>query len=103
MIDIDDIQARVRHTFEFLRTRKRNYQLAFGQPAGQEVLIDLAKFCRADRSTFHADPRSHALLEGRREVWLRIQQHLNLTPEQLTALYSGNQFIAVPAGDEDNG
>lgn len=97
-----NLQEQVLKTFEFLRFRKRNYQLAFGQPAGQEVLIDLAKFCRADQSCFDPDPRVHAALEGRREVWLRIQQHLNLTPQQLTALYSGNQFMAVPAG-EDNG
>lgn len=97
-----NLQEQVLKTFEFLRIRKRNYQLAFGQPAGQEVLIDLAKFCRADQSCFDPDPRVHAALEGRREVWLRIQQHLNLTPQQLTALYSGNQFMAVPAG-EDNG
>ena len=57
--------------------------------ANRVVLADLAKFCRADRSTFHADPRVHAALEGRREVWLRIQEHLNLTPEQLAQLYGG--------------
>jgi len=40
--------------------------------SGERVLADLARFCRANESTFHADPRTHALLEGRREVWLRI-------------------------------
>lgn len=97
------LQDQIRKTFEFLRFRKRDYQLTFGQPSGQNVLIDLAKFCRADQTTFDADPRIHAVLEGRREVWLRIQQHLNLTPQQLVALYSGNQFKAVPAGEDDNG
>jgi hypothetical protein len=54
-----------------------------------DALIDLAEFCRANESCFHADPRMHAVLEGRREVWLRIQEHLHLTPTQLTALRLG--------------
>lgn len=50
------------------------------------VLKDLAKFCRAVESTFHPDPRIAAQLDGRREVFLRIQQHLQLSTEQLWAL-----------------
>lgn len=73
------------------RERKRSYQLAFRSPAGAEVLEDLAKFCRAFEPTFHEDARLHALLEGRREVWLRIQEWLDLTPEELTAIKSGNR------------
>lgn len=74
---------------DFIRRRKRNYQLTFGSPAGQAVLADLAEFCRAEATTFHADARVHAALEGRREVWLRIQQHLNLTGTQLAEIYAG--------------
>ncbi len=70
---------------DFLRTRKQSYLQTFNkesQPA-RKVLKDLSKFCRANSSTFHADPRVAAMLDGRREVWLRITQHLNLTTEQL--------------------
>jgi hypothetical protein len=91
-------QARV--TLEFLRGRKRNYQLAFGSPAGQVVLQDLVKFCRACETTYDADPRIHAALEGRREVFLRIQQHLNLSSEQLFSLYTGHQ-VQVFQGDKE--
>jgi hypothetical protein len=56
------------------------------------VLNDLAAFCRANKSTFHEDPRAHAVLEGRREVWLRIQQHLQLDEDALWKIY-GNQNI----------
>lgn len=52
-------------------------------PYTHTVLEDLAKFCRADESTFHPDSRIHATLEGRREVWLRIQNFLKLTPDEL--------------------
>ena len=53
----------------------------------EEVLRDLAKFCRAHDSTFHKDERAATLLEGRREVWLRIQEQLQLTTDQLYALH----------------
>ena len=83
---------------DFCRGRKRNYQLTFGQPAGQQVMIDLAKFCRANETCVHStSDRLTYILEGRREVWLRIQQHLNLSSEQLAALFSGNQY---QKGDE---
>lgn len=86
---------------DFVRTKKRTYQLTFGTPAGNEVLIDLARFCRANESTFHEDPRLHAVLEGRREVWLRISNHLNLTTDQLYALYTGNSAIQQPQGAQN--
>lgn len=89
-------------TLDFLRRRRRSYLLTFGpkNPAAQEVLVDLAKFCRANQSTFHGDPRIHAVLEGRREVWLRITQHLNLTSEQLFALYGGNTYVHIDGDTE---
>jgi hypothetical protein len=62
---------------------KRAYDMVFGASGSAAVLADLAKFCRADETTFHADARIHAVLEGRREVWLRIQRHLNMTPTEL--------------------
>lgn len=75
---------------EFLKQRQRAYQLAFTSPAGQEVLRDLMKFCRTFESCFHPDPRLHAVLEGRREIWLRIEQHLNLPHAELYKLYTGS-------------
>jgi hypothetical protein len=70
-----------------LRIRKSSYVQTFGgHGAANLVLKDLARFCRANQSTFHADPRVHAVLEGRREVFLRIVQHLNLSAEELMQL-----------------
>lgn len=75
----------------FLGRRRTAYVAVFGQKTlfTEEVLVDLARFCRAHRSTFHADPRVHALMEGRREVFLRILDHLKLSEEDLWKLYSG--------------
>jgi hypothetical protein len=74
----------------FLHGRKRAYQMVFSSENQytKVVLADLAKFCRAESSTFNADPRIHAALEGRREVFLRITQHLHLTPDELFKLYA---------------
>lgn len=71
----------------FLVGRGRDYRLTFNSDSGTRVLEDLAKFCRAHDTAFETDPRAHAVLEGRREVWLRIQRHLRLTDEQLWRLY----------------
>lgn len=57
-----------------------------------DVLTDLAKFCRASESTFHADARLSDVLIGRREVFLRIAHHLKLTEDQLWSLY-GNKSL----------
>jgi|688.fasta_scaffold636488_2 hypothetical protein len=72
---------------QYLARRRTAYVKTFQGPFGEEVLADLAKFCRANQSTFHSDPRVHAVAEGRREVWLRISQHLNLTDDQLWRMY----------------
>lgn len=58
---------------------------------GEVVLTDLARFCRAHVTTAHKDPIVAARLEGRREVWLHVQERLNLTDEQLWLLFTSRQ------------
>lgn len=81
----------LRRAREFLLHRAGAYRRAFSLESrdAQWVLADLAKFCRAHATTFHADARLQAQLEGRREVWLRLQHHLQLTDDQLWLLYGG--------------
>lgn len=64
---------------------KQAYQQTFNPESvfAQRVIKDLAIFCHAAASTFHSDSREHARAEGKREVYLRITQHLLLTPDQL--------------------
>jgi hypothetical protein len=89
---MSDLYDRV---MSFLTQRRRAYKMAFGSPAGKEVLKDLATFCRA-RETCVVAERGHPVdrertlvLEGRREVFLRISQHMNLTEPELYALFGG--------------
>lgn len=86
-----------REVFGFMHRRKQAYQLTFqvNQPANVEVMEDLMKFCRYRESTFHPDARIAANLDGRREVMLRIMNHLNLSEEQLAQLYAGNSAVVV--------
>jgi hypothetical protein len=89
---------------EFLRTflagRKAAYQRTFNKESrdAQFVLADLARFCRATRSTFHPDHAISDRLDGRREVFLRIAEHLNLSTDELYALYHGAQKNPAEAG-----
>lgn len=71
---------------EWLFVRQTAYLKIFRGPYSDVVLRDLAKFCRAHTSTFHPDPHLAAKMDGRREVWLRIQQHLQLNDEALWKL-----------------
>ncbi len=68
---------------DFLITRAQAYHHTFSGIYGEKVVADLAKFCRANSSTFHTDPRLEGIMQGRREVWLRIANHLNMTEEEL--------------------
>jgi hypothetical protein len=68
---------------------KRAYQVAFNTPAGEAVLIDLMPFCRARETCIVPGDRDRTyVLEGRREVYLRIRDYLDLTPEQLVEKYT---------------
>ena len=73
----------------------RDAKVAFTHCFGTEnaatrlVMKELARFCRADSSTFHPDPRVHALLEGRRETFLRIKDFVELPVEELVKKYGG--------------
>lgn len=73
---------------DFLTERKRAYQLAFGSPAGERVLKDLRRFCCDVGTTFRAgDAYESFALEGRRQVLLRIREHLEMDVGQLLDAY----------------
>ena len=73
---------------DFLVTRSQAYKQTFSGIYGERVLKDIARFCRANESTFNPDPRMEGVLQGRREVWLRISKHLNLTDDQLQSYFN---------------
>ena len=54
--------------------------------AAEIALVDLREFCFARKSTFSTDPMKMARFEGRRDVFLRIQDFLNLDERQVQQL-----------------
>lgn len=84
---------------------KTAYQTVFGNgPAMQAVLADLRPFCRAEIPCWSEDQRHHARLEGRREVWLRIQDWLTLPEEDLLQRRVGDSYVVMKIEpEEDNG
>lgn len=79
----------MQNVLDFFRRYQRNYQLTFQRtnPAAQQVLADLQDFCCGFRTTaVGGSAHEMAVREGRRQVFLRIQRSLNLTPEEQFAL-----------------
>ena len=62
-------------------------RLAPDDAAGRLVLADLARLCCATQSSVvPGDPHGTAFNEGKRAVWLHIQDMLALAPERLSEL-----------------
>lgn len=71
----------------FLRRRRAAYAKTFDNPEGRKVLADLRRFCRASVPTADVNNvHTTFLLEGRREVWLRIASLLQLTDDEIANL-----------------
>jgi hypothetical protein len=88
---------------QILVDRQRAYALAFGEVAGQAILADLAVFCRANETCVVPGDRDKTyVLEGRREVYLRIRDHLDLTVEQLMEKYTRPAKGAISHDRHDN-
>ena len=73
---------------------REHYRALFWRGEAHEAHVraminDLREFCRADQSCVvvgkdgRIDTHATAVAEGRREVWLRITQTLNLSDETL--------------------
>lgn len=99
-------EAQATELFHETEQLKTAYQIVFGDgPAGQTVLADLGRFCRAEEPCWSEDARHHARLEGRREVWLRIQAEMKLPVEELLQRRVGDSYavVKIKPEDEDNG
>ena len=90
-MSLDDVVTAAKR---LLLGRSVSYTNVFNKEsvASQHVLADLAKFCRANESCFSDDQRRHAVMEGRREVFLRIQHFTKLTNEEVWKLYGREDF-----------
>lgn len=94
-----DVVQRMR---AFLFGRAGAYRRVFTAQSfdARMVLADLAKFCRAHASTGSKDALVQARLDGRREVWLRLQHHLKLDDETLWSIYGGDVQPSTPKQEQ---
>jgi hypothetical protein len=85
-------EQRVAQAQQALRERRNAYLRFFGGTGNaadkRVVLEDLRRFCRGNQTTWASDPREHALLTGRQEVYRRIQDHLELNFDDMWERYS---------------
>ena len=88
---IQKMQEAIERTVAFLGNRKRAYQFCFPKNGLHTdiVLKDLSRYCHINEECPHTDPFEIGQWMGRRSVFLRVQRHLYLTPEELFAIYSG--------------
>lgn len=73
----------------------RAYRLFFSSREGLTILSDLMKFC-----SFRA-PIAGEKDEGKRQVFLHILEHSQLTDEQLIALYAGRMMMTPTERQND--
>ena len=81
---------------EELLARRHAYKRTFDGSNAKKILEYLERFCHAN-STTHVEGDSHgtAQLEGRRQVWLRIQGYLNLRDSQV------GEYVSQAETEED--
>lgn len=89
----------VREAIEFLSTRKQAYVGTFAKGmAGHLAFVDLAKWSNAfdtpDR--LPTDRDAQLVMQGRREAFWRLYNHVNLNELELAAVYKA---AVVPAGE----
>lgn len=66
------------------------YRSCLTAPGSELVLRDLVEFCRAAMSCAVAGDHDQTMInEGRREVFLRIQNFMNLTADELVVIRAG--------------
>jgi hypothetical protein len=73
-------------------------QRAFSTPAGTSLLKRLEKFCRGRETCVVIGDRDLSyVFEGRRQVYLYIQDHIELTFEEFISRYATVKEEAPPA------
>lgn len=90
---VETQDQRVVRAQQALRERRDAYLRFFkgaGSPGDHRLVMeDLRKFCRGGETPWDNDPRVHALLTGRFEVWNRLRDHLELPFDELWERYGG--------------
>jgi hypothetical protein len=91
---LDSFRARWWARAYNLPDRWKAYNLTFRTPSGEIALADLLAFCGvADEAPQNGDSFMQGRAVGRRDVGLRILEHLNLSYEELYAVIQGRSIL----------
>ena len=72
--------------FEFWTQQKQAFNRAF-MPVDGPLMKDFIRFCRWKATIASPEPNLIYMMEGRRQVLIRVFQHLELDVEALAVLY----------------
>lgn len=93
------LEYRAQKLDEIVR-QKADYQQTFGSPAGERVLDQLRNVCNGNRSCVAirsdgtVDQAMSFVLEGRREVLIKIEEILAIAPEELFERWYGMPYVS---------
>lgn len=87
---------------KLVTTRQGQYKATFDlrNPNNQAVLEDLAIFCGFSHQPPPTTPEAALIREARREVFMRILTHLELSPRQLYAIATGQPVRALTRAEK---
>jgi hypothetical protein len=83
MIDQKKRQEQLAQLQKNIRDNAEHYKRLFSGPDGQYVLKDLEKRCFVNRSTYDPDEKKMAINEGRRSIFVHINNLVNKDVETL--------------------
>lgn len=69
----------------FLGVKRRARRL-LSSPDGERFLAWLKFQCRPHKTTWEGDPMQMGVYEGKRQVWLAVQELINLSDEKVAQL-----------------
>lgn len=64
----------------------QSYKACFDHPNAKHCLLEIANFCNARGSCYRDNQLEMARMNGRREVWLLIQERLNFDLNKLNEM-----------------
>jgi len=70
-----DIKSAIRRS---ISNKQKAYKLSLQNEMGKEVIADLRIFCNGTKSNFSNDPLQMARMEGRREVFNRVMEFMEV-------------------------
>jgi len=88
---VEDVEDKDSQTASYLRRRQSAYKRLFNSADPTDLRIvmeDLMQFSRAMQPTWDVNPKRQDLLEGRRELFLRIVNHTRLDFDTLYLMYT---------------